>query len=248
MNFAGTTILVTGAASGIGLATARHLADLGAGKLILMDRNGEALAGLSLRCETRLLVGDVADEALWADAELGPLDHAVLNAGVTGAGAIADLPFAEWRRVLSVNLDGLFLSLRASLHAIREGGSIVVTASASGLKATRNVAAYGASKAAAIQLTKVAALEAAERRVRVNAIAPGGVETAMWETQDWFRDLAGTHGREGAYRAIAEGGTPLGRFARPEEIAAQIAFLLSNEASGTMTGTVLVSDGGYLAG
>lgn len=245
MTFTGTSILVTGAASGIGLATARHLAERGAARLILVDRNGEALDRVELPCTVERLVGNVADPALWATAPLDGLDHAVLNAGVPGVGAITDMPFDEWRRVLSANLDGVFLSLQAVLRAMRDGGSAVLVASAAGLKVEKNIAAYAASKAAVIQLARVAALESAERRIRVNAIAPGGVETPIWHDTDWFRGLEAEHGREGAYRSIAAEGTPLQRFARPEEIAAQIAFLLANETSGYTTGSVLVSDGGY---
>lgn len=245
MDFAGTSILVTGAASGIGAATARHLADHGAGRLILADRDARGLEGLGLACEVRPLVGDVTDPALWSASDLGSLDHAVLNAGVPGVGAITDMPFEEWRRVLSVNLDGVFLSLQAALRAMRDGGSLVIVASAAGLKAEKNIAAYASSKAAVIQLARVAALECADRRIRVNAIAPGGVETPIWDGTDWFRKLEARLGRDGAYRSIASDGTPLQRFARPEEIAAQIAFLLANELSGYMTGSVLVTDGGY---
>jgi NAD(P)-dependent dehydrogenase (short-subunit alcohol dehydrogenase family) len=95
-----------------------------------------------------------------------------------------------------------------------------------------------------IQLAKVAAKESAARRIRVNVIAPGGTETPMWES-DEFNARAAEIGRDEAFAEIAEHGTPLGRFAKPKEIAGQIAFLLS-EAAATITGSVLVSDGGYL--
>jgi NAD(P)-dependent dehydrogenase (short-subunit alcohol dehydrogenase family) len=245
MNFAGTSTLVTGAASGIGLATARHLAEQGAGRLILVDRDGDALDKVALPCTIERRVGDVADPSLWSEAGLADLDHAVLNAGVPGIGAIVDMPFDEWRRVLSANLDGVFLSLQAALRALRPGGSAVIVASAAGLKPEKNIAAYAASKAAVLQLARVAALEGAERAIRVNAIAPGGVETPIWHGTDWFQELEARHGREGAYRSLAAEGTPLKRFARAQEIAGQIAFLLANEASGFTTGSLLVSDGGY---
>lgn len=169
----------------------------------------------------------------------------MINAGVSGSGAIADLDFAEWRRVLSVNLDGAFLSLRAAMRAIRDGGSIVLTASAAGIKAEPGIAAYAASKAAVIQLAKVAAKEGAARGIRVNAIAPAGVETPIWDGMAFFDDLIASEGsREAAFAALAKMATPLGRYAKPEEIAGQIAFLLS-DASAFTTGSVLVSDGGY---
>jgi len=120
--FENTTILITGAASGIGLATAQALADQGAKHLILVDRNAGALDGAEIAGKVTRLAGDVGDEAFWRTAELGPIDHAVINAGVSGVGLIADLDFAEWRRVLAVNLDGAFLTLRAALRAIRDGG------------------------------------------------------------------------------------------------------------------------------
>ena len=246
MNFAGTSTLITGAASGIGLACARHLAEGGAGRLVLVDRDAEALEQVRFNCEVVRIAGDVGDSELWASAALGDLDHAVVNAGVPGVGPITDMPFAEWRQVMSVNLDGVFLTLQAAMRALRAGGSAVLVASAAGIKPLPGLCAYGTSKAAVIHLAKIAALEGAPRRIRVNAIAPGGVETPIWYGTDWFRGLEAKLGREGAFAKIAEGGTPLGRFARPEEMAAQIAVLLSNEVSGYTTGAVLVSDGGHV--
>lgn len=245
MHFSGTSTLVTGAASGIGLATTRHLAAHGAGRIILVDRDEDALNALDLQCETVRVAGDVSDPALWSDLPLQGLDHAVVNAGVAGVGPVAELAFEEWRRVLSVNLDGAFLALQASLRAMRDGGSVVCVSSAAGFKAERGIGAYAASKAGLIQLARVAAKESAERKIRVNVIAPGGVETPIWESEE-FKARIAEIGRDAAFGEVARMGTPLGRFAKPEEIAAQIAFLLSNETAGTITGSVLLSDGGYL--
>ena len=247
--FSSARILVTGAASGIGAATARLLGERGA-RLVLMDRDAERLRDLP---EATHIIGDVADPALWTEADLTGLTHAVINAGIGAGGPIEDMSFDEWRRVMAVNLDGAFLSLQAAMRAIRAtgatgqegGGAIVVTASAAGFKPEPGIGAYAASKAAVIQLARVAAREGAAARIRVNAIAPGGVETPIWSTQPFFQELVAAHGgEEGAYRAIAGIGTPLGRFAKPAEIAAQIAFLLSDDAAFT-TGACLVTDGGY---
>ncbi len=199
---------------------------------------------VAVDCPVERIVGDVADPAFWSGAALGDLDHAVINAGVAGAGLITDLDFEEWRRILSVNLDGAFLSLQSALRDMRDGGSIVTVASAAGLKAEPGVAAYGASKAGLIQLTRVAAKESAKRRIRVNAIAPGGVETPVWDAVPMFADRAREIGRDAAFAEMAAMATPLGRYATAEEIAEQIAFLLSDKAA-TITGSVLVSDGGY---
>jgi NAD(P)-dependent dehydrogenase (short-subunit alcohol dehydrogenase family) len=243
--FAGKTALVTGAASGIGRAVAERLADDGVLHLVLVDRDAAALEALRLRCCVDRIIGDVADEALWNEAALPDLDFAVINAGVAGAGPIAELDFAEWRRILSVNLDGAFLTLRAAMRAMAgRGGAIVAVSSASGIRAEPGVAAYGASKAALIQLAKVAAKEGAAQGIRVNAIAPAGVETPVWDAVPMFADRAAEIGRDEAFAEMARLATPMGRYAKPEEIAGQIAFLLSDEAA-YMTGGVMVSDGGY---
>lgn len=243
MRFKGETILITGAASGIGRATAELLMREGASELILVDINAFAIGDASPGCSIRMLVGDVASESFWQAADLGEIDGAVINAGVGGAGQIADLEFSEWRRVLAVNLDGAFLTMRAALRSIRPGGSIVAVASTAGIKAERGIAAYASSKAAVIQLARVAAKEAAVSNVRVNAIAPGGVETPIWDEVPMFAERAKQVGREKAFAEMAAI-TPLKRFAQPGEIAEQIAFLLS-EMSMTMTGATLVTDGGY---
>jgi 2-keto-3-deoxy-L-fuconate dehydrogenase len=249
-DFQNATVLVTGAASGIGAAVATTLANNGARKLILVDLAEDRLRdfAFSLPCERDVRIGDVTDEAFWAEMDLTGLTHAVVNAGIGAGEPIESLGFAEWRRVLSVNLDGAFLTLQAAMRAIRAGGAgggIVLTASAAGVKAEPGIAAYGASKAAVIHLARIAAKEGASANIRVNAIAPGGVETPIWESVPFFQDLVAKTGSDAAaYEAMARMATPLGRYARPEEIAAQIAFLLSDRAA-YITGACLVSDGGY---
>lgn len=238
--------LVTGAASGIGLAVARHLAGSGH-ELLLVDITRPAPEDIA---SATWLAGDVASEDFWNEhgAHLDGLTHAVVNAGISSGGPIDQLDFAEWRRVMSVNLDGAFLTLRAALRALQKSSgprSIVITASVAGIKAEPGIAAYGASKAAVIQLARVAAKEAAGDGIRVNAIAPGGVDTPIWDSMPFFEQMVAAQGsREAVIDAMAKMATPIGRYATASEIAAQIAFLLS-DAAATITGAVLTSDGGY---
>ena len=249
-DFDNAVVLITGAASGIGAAVASRLAAGGARKLILADLDEDRLRdfAFSLPCERQMMIGDVSDPALWGAADLTGLTHAVINAGIAAGGPIADMEYADWRRLMAVNLDGAFLTLRAALKAIRSGGSggaIVLTASAAGIKAEPGIAAYGASKAALIHLARIAARESAGDGIRINTIAPGGVETPIWTALPFFQELVKSSGSEqAAFKAMGEIATPLRRYARPEEIADQIAFLLSEQA-GTVTGACLVSDGGY---
>lgn len=247
--------LITGAASGIGAATARVLADGGAKALVLVDQNEAALnaLGSTLRrpgLELLLQCHDVATEGPWSGLEdrlrqrWDGLDSVVVNAGVSGSGLIADLGFEDWRRILSINLDGAFLTLRLAMRLLRNDGAAVVVSSASATKAESGIAAYGASKAGLLQLARIAAKEGSARGIRVNAILPGGVETPMWSDMAFFRDIVSSAGSEQAAFDQMAAGTPLGRFAKAEEIAGQIAFLLS-PASRSITGTALPVDGGY---
>jgi NAD(P)-dependent dehydrogenase (short-subunit alcohol dehydrogenase family) len=245
--------LITGAASGIGAATARRLAQ--DCSLALVDRNSEALASLvgQLPKPDRVWTAahDVADEAAWAKSEaairerFGRLDLAVVNAGVADAAPIAEMDFAAWRRVMTTNLDGAFLTVRATLRLMPGPGSVVVVSSAAAVKAEPGVAAYGASKAAVLQLMRVAAKESAAKKIRVNAILPGGVETPMFHDVPMFKDMVRELGStEAAFKKIAGVATPMGRYAKADEIAGLIAFLLSDDA-GTMTGSAILTDGGY---
>jgi 2-keto-3-deoxy-L-fuconate dehydrogenase len=258
MQRAGKIALVTGAGSGIGAAVSDALVDGGASGLVLVDVEAEPLesraAALRARGVTVLCrLHDVADPQAWAETEaavleqFGGIDQAVANAGVSHGSVIVEQTFEDWRRVLSANLDGAFLTLRSGLRLMRDGGAIVVVASASALKAEPGTSAYAASKAGALQLAKVAAREAAPRRIRVNAILPGGVKTPIWRGMPFFQDLAEELGGEAAaFERMAALATPLGRYAEAGEIAGLINFLLSDQAS-NVTGAALVADGGYSA-
>lgn len=233
-SFNGRTALVTGHCSGIGAATAALLAESGARVIGVDISQGRDITSPEM---WDALAGDLAD-----------IDLAVVNAGISSAGAIAEMDFARWRRTLSVNLDGAMLTLRAAMRAMiahGRGGAITVTASISGIKAEPGVGAYGASKAGVIQLARVAAKEGAPHGIRVNAIAPGGVDTPIWDDLDFFPAMIAEYGsREAAIDAMAKAATPLGRWASAGEVARQIAFLLSDDAA-NITGAVLTADGGY---
>jgi NAD(P)-dependent dehydrogenase (short-subunit alcohol dehydrogenase family) len=168
----------------------------------------------------------------------------LVNAGIGAGGPLASLSLAEWRRVMAVNLDGAFLTLASSLRAMEsKGGSVVVVASVTGLKPVPGIGPYGVSKAAVAHMARIAAAESAKKGIRVNAIAPGGVDTAIWESGEDFKASVAAIGREATIRAMAKT-TPLGRFATSEEMADSILYLLSDAAS-NITGHVMVSDGGF---
>ena len=252
LDFSGRSALVTGAASGIGAALARWLDDHGVATLHLVDTNDAGLAALDLQCQVIRHVADVSDEAFWVDFEkaVPKLDHAAVNAGIGKGGNLAEISFADWRHVMAVNLDGAFLTLATALRLMRKneavrtrGGSAVVTASTVGIKPVAGIGPYGAAKAAVAHMARIAALENAQYKIRVNAIAPGGVDTNIWESSEAFLAAAAEHGRDAALAGMGFG-HPRGHFASAEELAGDIGYLLSDMAA-NVTGTVLVSDGGY---
>ena len=250
--FAGKVALVTGAASGIGAAFARLAVREGAEGLALLDRNQQGLEALASELDRpcALALGDVGDADTWSAFEariarsFGRIDLALANAGVGHPMApIAALDPETFARVIHVNLTGAFLTLRTALRLMEEGGAIVLVASSMGVKPSPNTAGYGASKAALIHLARIAALEAAPRKIRVNAIAPGGVETPLFHDADFFQGLVAQTGSErGAFDALAAR-TPLGRYASADETAGLIAFLMS-EAAAQVTGANLIADAG----
>ncbi len=239
--------LITGAASGIGASCARWLDNQGIGKLILVDRDEAGLSALKLVCQTELHAADVSDEAFWnrLDGQMEGLDYSVINAGIGAFSPFAEHSFEDWRRVMSVNLDGAFLTLRTSLKAMKAsgGGSVVLVASITGHKAVPAIGAYGVAKAGVSHMARIAAAESAKDNIRVNAIAPGGADTAIWDTGEAFRKAAAEHGRDAALQGLAVG-TPRGKLATSDEIAGNIGYLLS-DAAANITGTVVVSDGGF---
>jgi NAD(P)-dependent dehydrogenase (short-subunit alcohol dehydrogenase family) len=244
----GKSILITGAASGIGRAAAALFAGYGA-KLTLVDREADALTAVAGDTGGIAVAADVTDAAALARAVAtaisthGRLDGAFNNAGVEQAGAamipLGDYPVADFDRVFGVNARGVLLSMQAELPAMTRGGAIVNTASVMGWLAAPGMAAYVASKHAVVGLTRTAALDYAAAGIRVNAILPGAVETPML-TERAFKANPG-------YAEMATALHPLGRMAQPEEIAEAAAWLLSDKAS-FVTGHALAVDGGFSVG
>lgn len=247
-DFSGRTALVTGAASGIGAACAQWLDAHGIAELVLVDMDPQGLMTLEIGCPARRIIGDVSDPGLWEGIEgsLARLDHAVINAGIADGSPIVAQDFAGWRKMHSVNLDGAFLALRTALRLMVKGTgerSAVLTSSTAGVKPLAGTSAYGTTKAAVAHLAKVAALEHPD--IRINAIAPGRVQTPIWKKTSQFRQLVELHGSEDAAMAALVAEVSVSeRVAQAEDMANQIGFLLSDDAW-TITGQVLVSDCGY---
>lgn len=239
-------VLVTGAASGIGRATAVRLAAEGASVLCAdIDLAGaeETAAGLAGAAALHLDVTDpAACDAAVAETltRFGRIDGLANVAGIGSFGHVAATTDAQWQRVIAVNLSGVFQMMRAALPRLEAGrGAIVNIASAAGLVATPYAAAYSASKSGVVGLTRSVAAEYAAKGVRVNAICPGAVDTPLI--------AGGFDAIDGVDMTLFGRMTPLlGPMAQPEDIAAAVAFLLSDDAR-FVTGAMLAVDGGQTA-
>lgn len=247
--FDGKVVLVTGAASGIGRATAQRFASEG-GRVVCADVNEAGLAetvaaitaadgvASAVRC-------DVSDPASAANAVAQTIArHERLNvlasvAGIGGFQRTTEATFEQWQRIIGVNLTGTFLMCQQALpHLLQTKGAIVTTASVAGLKSHPYAAAYCASKGGVVMLTRALAVEYVRKGVRVNCVCPGGVETPLLSQ---FRLPEG-----GSQAALMRISPLMDRMARPAEIASAIAYLASDEAA-YVTGTELVVDGGMIA-
>jgi 3alpha(or 20beta)-hydroxysteroid dehydrogenase len=238
----GKVAIVTGGARGQGASHARRLAEEGARVLTgdVLDADGEATAA-ALRADglsVDYLHLDVTSPQDWAAAvatateRFGGLDVLVNNAGIIHVNPLLEERLEDWNALLAVNVTGALLGMQAAIPALRArgGGSIVNISSIFGLAGASGYVAYCASKAALVTMTKTAALEHAQDRIRVNAVCPGGVRTAMNENE-------GT----GVVPL-----TPMGRRADAREVSGTVLFLASDDST-FVTGTEIVVDGGYLA-
>ena len=246
MKLAGKVAVVTGGASGIGEFTVREMVEEGA-KVVIADLNDDLGSKLvqELNQEERQVAyihvdvtkeDQVENMIEFAVSEFGKLDILFNNAGIGSLSPSAELPFEEWRKVLSVNLDGVFLAAKHAIKAMQKngGGSIVNTASILGHVGQAQTAPYTASKGAVVNLTRTLAVEYAKENIRVNAVCPGYIETPLLNQLDeaMKNHLISLH--------------PIGRLGKPEEIAKAVVFLASDDAS-FVTGSNLLVDGGYTA-
>jgi NAD(P)-dependent dehydrogenase (short-subunit alcohol dehydrogenase family) len=250
IDYTGEVVYITGAASGIGRAAAIAFAEAGSDvSLVDINQDGaEETAELVRRLGRRVLVlhADVSEDEETRRAvgetvkSLGRLDCAFNNAGMEGKNArTAELALEDWDRVIAVNLRSIFLSMRYQIpEMLRQGaGAIVNCASVAGLVGFAGLPAYTASKHAVVGLTKTAALEYAAQKIRINAVAPGVIDTPMID-----RFTGGTS--EG--RKAMEDLEPIGRMAKPDEVANAVVWLCSRAAS-YVTGYTLAVDGGFVA-
>jgi NAD(P)-dependent dehydrogenase (short-subunit alcohol dehydrogenase family) len=242
--------IVTGAASGIGAAIAERFAESGIA-VALFDINGDGARAmakkLGAKAKTVAIEGDVSNEEHVRSAveetigELGTPDILINNAGIEVNGSVTDLSSSQWDHQIAVNLRSVFLMSKYTIPKMVRGGAIVNISSVHALVSWPGCAAYDASKAAMIGLTRAMALDHGHQQIRVNAICPGYIETPLWD--QWLAELSDP---AATMREVLEA-HPLGRTGKPKDVAEAALFLVSEGAS-FISGTHLVVDGAMTAG
>jgi len=253
----GKVALVTGGRQGLGKAIAVLLAKEGA-KVVITDRKEDGADAVVQEIENAggkalFIQHDVSDEADWQQAiektikQFGQLDVLVNNAGVGEGKNIETISLEEWRWVMSINLDGVFLGIQNAIKVMKKtgGGSIVNMSSIEGLVGDSRMVAYDSSKGGLRTLTKSAALHCAQQgyNIRINTVHPGFIDTAM--VRGFLKSQAKDGDVEAARRAL-ESLHPVGHLGEPDDVAYAVLYLASEESK-FATGSELVIDGGYTA-